>query len=29
MWLYSTYVLFVVTLGAVIWGGVSKRVLGK
>ena len=29
MWLYSTYVLFVVTLGAVVWGGVSKRVLGK
>ena len=29
MWLYSTYVLFVVTLGAVIWGGVSKRALGK
>jgi len=29
MWLYSTYVLFVVTLGAVVWGGVSKRFLGK
>ena len=29
MWLYSTYALFVVTLGAVIWGGVSKRLLGK
>ena len=29
MWLYSTYVLFVVTLGAVVWGGVSKRLLGK
>ena len=29
MWLYSIYVLFVVTLGAVIWGGVSKRLLSK
>ena len=29
MWLYSTYVLFVVTLGAVVWGGVSNRLLGK
>ena len=29
MWLYSTYVLFIVTLGAVIWGGVSNRLLGK
>ena len=29
MWLYSTYVLFIVTLGAVVWGGVSNRLLGK
>ena len=24
MWLYSTYVLFIVTLGAAVWGSVSK-----
>ena len=29
MWLYSIYVLFVVTLGAVVWGGVSKKFLAK
>ena len=24
MWLYSTYVLFILTVGAAIWGGISK-----
>ena len=29
MWLYSIYVLFIATIGAAIWGGVSKRLLSK
>ena len=24
MWIYSTYVLFILTVGAAIWGGISK-----
>lgn len=29
MWLYSTYVLFILAVVAVIWGGISKRFTGK
>ena len=29
MWLYSIYVLFIATVGAVVWGGLSSRLLKK
>lgn len=29
MWLYSIYVLFIAAVGAVVWGGLSSRLLKK